>query len=209
MRQRAATARRDVRRWRRRRASTSASTRRDRVGDRQARGVEVDGVGGHRQRRRGAAAIGWRRARSSAVATAATLKLPRLVRRIVGAAPGALGRIGVEVDLDRRLGEDDGADVAAFHHQVAVAGHRALLRRPGWRAPPARRATHRRGAIDHRRADGGGHVDAVDGDARRVDLDAGAIGQRRRRPPRRRAGRRARPPAQATARYIAPVSTCR
>ena len=45
----------------------------------------------------------------------------------------------------------------------------------------------RRGAIDHRRADGGGHVDAVDGHARRVDVDAGAHRPARRRRLRRRA----------------------
>ena len=116
----------------------------------------------------------------------------RLVRRIVGAAPRALGGIGVQVDLHGRLGEDDRADVAAFHHQVAVAGHRPLLRDQD-RADGGEPGDEGRGAIDHRRADRRGHVDAVDGDARRVDCRC-ARDRRARRPRLRRRGRcRARP----------------
>ena len=47
--------------------------------------------------------------------------------RALGQPPArAHGRVGLEVDLHRRIGDDHGADVAAFDHDVAVVGELAL-----------------------------------------------------------------------------------
>lgn len=47
------------------------------------------------------------------------------------AAAGALARVGGQEDLDLRVGEHDGSDVATLGHDIAVLGGAALVNEHG------------------------------------------------------------------------------
>ena len=50
------------------------------------------------------------------------------MRGIVGAPPRAFLRRGIEINFHVGMRKDDGADVAAFHHDATVGGQLALTR---------------------------------------------------------------------------------
>ncbi len=95
-----------------------------------------------------------------------------------GPAPGAHFGSGIQVDLHLRVGEHDGADVAAFHHHRLGRADAPLLFAHG--APHARsQRDFRSGFADARLADGRGHVLAVQehGGFARRELDARFFGE--------------------------------
>ena len=89
------------------------------------------------------------------------------------AATGALTRVGGQKDLDLRVGEYDGSDVATLGHDIAVLGGAALMDEHG-------RAHARVGrdlghvSVDLRGANGSRGILAVDGQARVL---ASAVGK--------------------------------
>ena len=104
-------------------------------------------------------------------------------------------RVGDEVDLHLGVGRDDGADVAALDHDVALAAELAL--------PLAHHLAHlrvprddRHHPVDARLADRGGHVGAGDEDAAAV-VEGDRVLARERAERRLVAERRARAGARA------------
>ncbi len=121
---------------------------------REARGVEIFGVGRLGQRGFGAGAV-------------AVVALGDFLGDLCdggsgfgGAAYGADFGCGVQIDFHLRVGEHDGADVAAFHHDGLGGTDAALLFAHG-AADAGGHGNFRRGFADARLADGGGDVFAV------------------------------------------------
>ena len=89
------------------------------------------------------------------------------------AATGALARVSGQEDLDLRVGEYDGSDVATLSHDIAVLGGAALMDEHGCtHARVGRDLGHV--SVDLRGADGSRSVLAVDGQA---SVFAGAVGK--------------------------------
>ena len=84
----------------------------------------------------------------------------------VAAARALLGR-GVEIDLEVGVGQDDGADIAAGHHDRVLAGEVALLAHERL-ADAGDPRDERDVLLDLGGAQAIGDVDAVDGDAGRL-----------------------------------------
>ena len=89
------------------------------------------------------------------------------------AAAGALTRVGRQEDLDLRIGEHDGADVATFGDDIAVLGGAALVDEHGGAYARVGRDLGHVG-VDLRGTNGGRSVLAVNGQAR---ILAGAVGK--------------------------------
>ena len=113
------------------------------------------------------------------------LRSVRIEAALLGPAPGALLDRGVEVHLEVRVGQHDRADVAAGHHDPAVARER----RAGGRGAPRGRPGRPRPRTRPRRPPGRGHRRC----RRRRRLDDP-------RQPARRRRRRARAPRRAPTR---------
>src|SRR3954452_24217244 len=129
----------------------------DHLVERVRRGVDVVGVRSHRQRCGGPPGV-------DAVSSDQVLLCCGDVDAglLRGAARGPGARVGGEVDLDRRVRNHHGADVAAFDHDGPVPDDGALLMQ---QAPAdLRHRAHRahRGR-DPLTSDRSGYVDAVDG----------------------------------------------
>ena len=89
------------------------------------------------------------------------------------AAAGALARVGGQEDLDLRVREHDGADVATLGHDIAVLGGAALMDEHGGAHARIGRDLGDVG-VHLWGADGGRSVLAVNGQAR---ILAGAVGK--------------------------------
>ena len=89
------------------------------------------------------------------------------------AAAGALARVGGQEDLDLRVREHDGSDVATLGHDIAVLGCAALVDEHGGSHARVGRDLRYVG-VDLRGTNGSRSVLAVDGQARVL---AGAVGK--------------------------------
>ena len=165
-----------------------------------------------RRRRRPCAAarrarVESRRSRSSRAAStwASSTSSPGLAQ-LRGAARRPHLRARRQEDLDGRVGEHVGADVAALHDDVGVAGEAPLLV-DQQRAHAGQRRDARGRRAHLQRADRRAHV-ALAGEQAAVAVEAQPAprGHARRRRPRRRARTPASVASSPTARYIAPVS---
>jgi hypothetical protein len=95
----------------------------------------------------------------------------RLLAKVFHAAVGADFGHGVEENLDVGVWEDDGTDVAAFHHHAGAVGELALLLHE--RPPYTGDGRYFRGALcDLGGADGIGHVFAVQRNAERIGFES-------------------------------------
>ena len=94
---------------------------------------------GHGVRRAARASSGWPRSRAGRARAGASSTSASVRPEVGGAAARALGRIGVEEDLDRGVGRDDGADVAALGDPVARRRRSPAACAPARRAPRGRR----------------------------------------------------------------------
>lgn len=88
-------------------------------------------------------------------------------------ATGALARVGGQEDLDLRVREHDGSDVATLGHDIAVLGGAALVDEHGGAHARVGRDLGHVG-VDLRGANGSRSVLAVDGQAR---ILTGAVGK--------------------------------
>ncbi len=103
---------------------------------------------------------------------AAATGRPGIESALLGPPPGALLDRGVEIDLQVRIGQHDGADVPAGHHDAAIGGEIALaLEERCTDLGHSRHGGHRR--VDRRRTHVRGVVDAVDEHASEASVGVG------------------------------------
>ena len=99
------------------------------------------------------------------------------MRGVGGAAPRALLRRGIQIDLHIGVWKYDRADVTAFHDDAAAGAEGALAGNE--HTAYARMARHRRrGLVDLGRANRGPHVFSVDRDAAVLEIECGAFPER-------------------------------